>query len=277
MSEVNIDNRDLARPNIKETDVSVYAYDLAVLNDLRARFKQPPVTEENSVNNKVIMADSNQAFKVLGQMDDDKIVMPFVSMQRLNWQLNLDRQMSQTFVGDKIEIRDISNPLKRMEIRAQVIPITINWSMDVWTKDRITNDALVRELIWYYTLRPTLLVNVLHGLNMKHTFNIYFNSDIDDNSDIQNVNNSGSIVRSTLSFYSNDCYLWKTNYLPIVGIDVNTNFYTDLQDDAYKYIYGNSNYNNSTGNTDTTNEDNDNNVIDCICDCCGKIDDENDK
>lgn len=236
MSEANIDNRNLVEQKIKENDVSVYAYDLAVVNDFRARFKQPPVTYSD-VNSNVIMAGPDQAFQILGQMDNDKIVMPFISVQRLNWQLNLDRQMSQTFIGDRIVMQNPDNPLERLEVRAQVIPITINWQLDVWTKDRITNDALVREILWYYHLRPTLLVNVLHGLNMKHTFNIMFNSEIEDNSDIHNQNNRGNIVRSTLSFFAEDCYLWKAHHQPIVGIDVNTSFYYDLQED-YKPYYG---------------------------------------
>lgn len=236
MSEANIDNKNLVEQKIKENDVSVYAYDLAVVNDFRARFKQPPVTYSD-VNSNVIMAGPDQAFQILGQMDNDKIVMPFISVQRLNWQLNLDRQMSQTFIGDRIVMQNPDNPLERLEVRAQVIPITINWQLDVWTKDRITNDALVREILWYYHLRPTLLVNVLHGLNMKHTFNIMFNSEIEDNSDIHNQNNRGNIVRSTLSFFAEDCYLWKAHHQPIVGIDVNTSFYYDLQED-YKPYYG---------------------------------------
>ena len=113
MSEANIDNKNLVEQKIKENDVSVYAYDLAVVNDFRARFKQPPVTYSD-VNSNVIMAGPDQAFQILGQMDNDKIVMPFISVQRLNWQLNLDRQMSQTFIGDRIVMQNPDNPLERL-------------------------------------------------------------------------------------------------------------------------------------------------------------------
>lgn len=237
MSEANFDDKRLQQPNIKEGDVSVYAYDLAIVNDLRARFKQPPISESD-VNSNVVMAAPDQAFRVLGQLDGDNITLPFISLQRLSWQLNLDRQMSQTFVGDKVTIQNPDNPLERLEVRAQVIPITINWQLDVWTRDRITNDALVREILWYYHLRPTLLVNVLHGLNIKHTFNIMFNSEIEDNSDIHNVDNRGNLVRSTLTFYAEDCYLWKAHHEPIVGIDVNTMFYYDMANADYAKLYG---------------------------------------
>lgn len=226
MSEANIDNRNLQQLNIKESDVGVYAYDISLVNDLRARFRQPPITESD-INDKVVMASPDQVFRVIGQMDNDQVVMPFVSLQRLGWQLNLDRQMSQTFVGDRVVMQNPDNPKETLEVRAQVIPITINWQMDVWTRDRITNDALVREILWYYHLRPTLNIRVLHGLNMIHTFNIMFNSEIEDNSDIQNTANRGNLVRSTLSLYSEDCYLWKANHQPIVGIDTGINFYYD--------------------------------------------------
>lgn len=241
MSEANIDNKNLVQPNIKETDVSVYAYDIAVVNDLRARFSKPPI-KDSQINDTVVMADADQVFNIIGQMNDDQIVMPFVSLQRLSWQLNLDRQMAQTFIGDKVVIQNPENPSEKIEIRAQVIPITINYQLDVWTRDRITNDALVRELLFYYHLRPTLLVKVLHGLNMVHTFNITFNSEIEDNSDIHNVNNRGNIVRSTLTFYTEDAYLWKANHQPIVGIDLNTSFNYGLQEE-YREIYRDMGYN----------------------------------
>ena len=61
-----------------------------------------------------------------------------------------------------------------MDVRAQVIPITINYQLSVWTTDRVTNDALVREILFYYHLRPSLMVYVGHGLNIAHKFNIYF-------------------------------------------------------------------------------------------------------
>lgn len=204
------DNKDLVEQQINEQDVSVYAYDRALVSDLRARFSQSPV-KDSEVNKNVQIGSPDLMYNIIGQLSEDEPVLPFVSLQRLNWQLNLDRQGYQTFVGDRVYTR-LGPDNKPIEVRAQVIPITINWQLSVWTKDRITNDALVRELLWYYHLRPSLLVYVQHGINIAHKFNIYFNSGIEDNSDIANQLNNGTYFRQDLSLYSDDTYLWKANY-----------------------------------------------------------------
>ena len=116
-----------------------------------------------------------------------------------------------------------------MDVRAQVIPITINYQLSVWTTDRVTNDALVREILFYYHLRPSLMVYVGHGLNIAHKFNIYFNSGIEDNSDLINHINHGAYFRQDMTLWTNDAYLWRANYQPLVKIDADTYFdYGDM-------------------------------------------------
>ena len=171
------DKREYVEQQIKETDAGVYAYDKALVEDLRARFSSSPV--ESQVNKNVQIGSANNMFNIIGSLDDDNIIMPFISLERLDWQLNLDRQGFQTFVGDEVYVRR-DNENKPVEVRAQVIPITINYRLSVWSKDRITNDALCREILFYYHLRPSLMVYVGHGINMAHKFNIYFNSGIED-------------------------------------------------------------------------------------------------
>ena len=209
-------NRDLVEQQINEQDVSVYAYDKALVSDLKARFSNSPV-KDSKVNDTVQIGSPDLMYNIIGQLNKDQPILPFISLQRLNWQLNLDRQGYQTFIGDQVYTRlGVDN--KPIEVRAQVIPITINWQLSVWTRDRITNDALVREILWYYHLRPSLLVYVQHGLNIAHKFNIYFNSGIEDNSDLANQINNGTYFRQDLSLYSDDSYLWKANYQDKVEI-----------------------------------------------------------
>lgn len=223
MADVN--KKNLVDQKINEENVSVYAYDKAIVEDFRARFIKEG--EKNKVNNHVQIGPADQMFNILGTLDDDHPVMPFIGLQRVDWQLNLDRQGYQTFIGDQVYER-IGPDNKPMLVRAQVIPITINYQLSVWSVDRITNDALIRELLFYYHLRPSLMAYIGHGLNLAHKFNIYFNSGIEDNSDIANHINKGTYFRQDLTFYTDDAYLWRANYEHYVEIVPKIYFNYDL-------------------------------------------------
>lgn len=227
MSEQDITNRQLNERKINEENVSVYAYDLSLVQDLRARFKKQDGTQY--VNDTVQIGPMDQMFNIVGTLNGDTPVMPFVGLQRIDWQLNLDRQGAQTFIGQEVYER-IGPDDKKIEVRAQVIPITINWRMSVYTADRVTNDALIREILWYYHLKPSLYVYVEHGLNIVHKFNIYFNSGVEENSDIASHNLNGTYFRQDLTLYSDDSYLWKARYQNKVAVAPNLYFdYGDTQ------------------------------------------------
>ena len=220
MSE-KANKREFVEQKIIETDAGVYAYDMAIVEDLRARFSSSPV--ESQVNKNVQIGSPTQMFSIIGSLEDDNVIMPFISLERLDWQLNLDRQGFQTFIGDMVYTR-LDNENKPVEVRAQTIPITINYRLSVWSEDRITNDALCRELLFYYHLRPSLMVYVGHGINMKHKFNIYFNSGIEDNSDIANFDTNGTYFRQDMTLYTDDAYLWRANWQNKVAIASNITF-----------------------------------------------------
>lgn len=89
-------DRNKIEHKIEETDVSVYAYDKALVEDLRARFESSPV--DSQINKTVQIGSAESMFSILGTLNNDEIIMPFVSLERLDWQLNMDRQGYQTFV-----------------------------------------------------------------------------------------------------------------------------------------------------------------------------------
>ena len=62
------------------------------------------------------------------------------------------------------------------------------------------------------------------GLNIAHKFNIYFNSGIEDNSDLASHIDKGTYFRQDLTFYTDDAYLWRANYQELVKIDTNLSF-----------------------------------------------------
>lgn len=216
-------NRSITDRKAQEHNVSVMAYDLSIVEDFRARFKKPEDGKRQKVNDTVQITSPDRAFEIMGTLNQDKVIMPFISIQRENWSLNLDRQGYQTFIGEQIVTRIGPDNLP-IDIRMQLIPITINYRLSVWTQDRTTNDALMRELLFYYHIHPSLLAFIPHGLNIAHKFNIYFNSEIEDNSDIANQVNRGQFFRQDITFYTDDAYLWHANYDQRVAVDPSITF-----------------------------------------------------
>ena len=88
-------DRNKIEHKIEETDVSVYAYDKALVEDLRARFESSPV--DSQINKTVQIGPAESMFSILGTLNNDEIIMPFVSLERLDWQLNMDRQRLSDF------------------------------------------------------------------------------------------------------------------------------------------------------------------------------------
>ena len=179
-----------------------YYYDTAIIEDLRS------VLDDD----RIYICPQDNVFKVIGRLNEDDVKMPMISVLRTGITLG-NSQHPMRFRGG---ILNISEDLESIS-RLQSIPIQINYLFDVWTKHREENDNIVRELIFYYMTHPTLEVKIPYGANIKHTFNIFFDSNIEDNSDIVGQAEHGEYFRQTLSAYTPDAYLWKsTTEKPII-------------------------------------------------------------
>ena len=63
---------------------------------------------------------------------------------------------------------------------------------------------------------------------MAHKFNIYFNSGIEDNSDIANHDTHGTFFRQDMTLYTDDAYLWRANWQNKVAISPTLSFNYDI-------------------------------------------------
>ena len=70
-----------------------------------------------------------------------------------------------------------------------------------------------------YTQNPQMLVKIPHGLNAEHVFNVAFDNDIIDNSDITEHNSRGRYYRQTLGMYVDDGYLWRSSVTNVPKIE----------------------------------------------------------
>lgn len=171
-----------------------YLYDTAIVNDLRSIFS----------DGRIYICPPDLVFSVIGRLDSDDIKMPMISLQRTGASI-LSSSHSMRFDGGIINYNKGTDQFQTLKN----IPIRINYLLDVWTKHREENDNIIRELIFYYMTHPTLQITIPYGANYVHNFNIFFDDNIEDNSDIVNHPNRGEYFRQTLSVYTDDAYLWR--------------------------------------------------------------------
>lgn len=191
--------------------MSCVLYDNAIIENLRQ------LTQDT----RIYIEPTENVFRTIGKLEGSKdhIQLPLISVSRTGWSV-LNPQHMQKFDGALLK-SDKENDYTQ---RIQVIPIQINYVLDVWSRTREENDEILRELIFYYNNHPEMEVTVPYGADFKHRFNIFFNSDIEDNSDIVEQKNRGEYFRQSISFYTDDAYLWKTSSRPftklIIGYEV---------------------------------------------------------
>lgn len=183
--------------------MSVYKYDESIINNLRKIIN----------DDRIYIVPTDNVFSLIARLSSDEIKLPLISLTRIGWSLSDNKSHVLKFDGAKAEFEYSDADKEEIEsIKSlQSIPISINYQMDIWTKDRIDNDNLLRELIFYYSTHPTLLVDIEYDLNIKHRFNIFFDGDIIDNSDIVEHKNRGEYYRQTIGLYTDDAYLWKVS------------------------------------------------------------------
>lgn len=178
--------------------MSVNLYDDAIINSLRE------ITQDSRIH----ISPAENVFRTIGKLEgsEDNINLPIISLSRPGWTI-LDSNHHMKFDG-AIHLSDHDNNKVQ---NIQAIPIRINYLLDVWTRYRAENDMIMRELIFYYKTHPTLSITVPYGLDYVHNFNIFFESDIEDNSDIVEHKNRGEYFRQTIGLYTDDAYLWKSS------------------------------------------------------------------
>lgn len=183
--------------------MSASAYDEAIVSDLRKIFKN---------DDKVMITPVDTVLRTVADLRSDKIKLPLLNLTRVGFSLRkTDGNHSTLFTGAPVNDKYV-----------QVVPISLRYQLDVWTKFKKDNDNLVRELIFYYMLNPTRTVEVPYGIGMSHTFNIRLDQDIPDNSDIIAHGERGEYFRQSLTLYVDDAYLFKSNQDPVVELTIDS-------------------------------------------------------
>lgn len=185
----------------------MYLYDNAILDKFRELFD----------TDKIFIVPPERAKMIRAQLDDDTIKFPLISLDRRGWTMLDDHNSwsaSVKGIPDSINNDGSANIL-------HAIPIKIEYQLDVFTVDKVSCDEILRELIFYFKLHPTMQVHIPYGLETNHNFNVYFNPEVEDNSDTVEHINKGVLYRYTASFYTDDAYLFANTVVDIVTGDIN--------------------------------------------------------
>lgn len=176
--------------------MSVNRYDQSLIEHFREIFDDA----------RIHILPVEDAIRFTAQLRQDDVVFPLISTNRLGYSI---RTSDTNFYGLR-EGGYQNRGADGINTFAQVIPIRINYQVDVFTVSKAQGDELMRELIFHLMLHPKLKVDIPYGLNIKHVFNIFIESDIVDNSDTVEHINKGVLFRNTMTLYTDDAYLFKS-------------------------------------------------------------------
>lgn len=176
--------------------MSVYLYDEVLVNQLR----------EVTGDSRIHIIDPSQAVSFLAQFDNDKVDLPAIVVSRNSVRLLDYRNQVVALKGQSVRRNSDDN----LYVKAQLIPMRIDWNIDVFTVDRYTCDEIIRELVFYFTQQPRFEVHVPYQLDIDQNFDIIMSPDIVDNSDLIEFPNTGERFRETISVYTENAHMYSS-------------------------------------------------------------------
>lgn len=187
--------------------MSVYLYDKALIDKLK----------EITGDERIRIVPPELALSFLAKANKDNIQLPAIVVQRSNVSLNDIKNQYAYLKGQTVKITKDNTAVKM-----KLIPMRIQWSINVYTVDRLSCDEIIRELIFYFMTYPRFQVQVPYGLDYPQNFDVFIESEIEDNSDLVNFPNTGEYFRETITVYTENAHMFSSGqqYLTKVTSDV---------------------------------------------------------
>lgn len=171
----------------------MYLYENAIIENINKLFTNSKVC--------AVIADSlSEGLRRVAANKEDKITLPAIILVGGDWSLN-DSNFYSLMHGSEFE-RVEENILTK---NINIMSFTPSYSMYIIAQSSRECDMLTREIIFHYSMHPTLVVNIPYGINKVHTFNLNINKNIP-----KSQTNTGFIYR-VLNFDLQGAYLWHNN------------------------------------------------------------------
>ena len=171
----------------------MYLYENAIIENINKLFTNSKVC--------AVIADSlSEGLRRVAANKEDKITLPAIILVGGDWSLN-DSNFYSLMHGSEFERTEEDTLTKNTSIMS----FTPSYSMYIIAQSSRECDMLTREIIFHYSMHPTLVVNIPYGINKIHTFNLNINKNIP-----KSQTNTGFIYR-VLNFDLQGAYLWHNN------------------------------------------------------------------
>lgn len=137
--------------------------------------------------------------------------------------LMLSREPNITILGNKMQPRSYNgdrmygNSADDKTALLNSVDISVSYQLDIFTKNFDECDEYVRDLIFKFLNHPKLTIVVpYNNINYTHTFTMWLDQEVEDNTDIPQRLFKGQFTRFTLKINVDDAKIWsvpvKNNY-----------------------------------------------------------------
>lgn len=149
-------------------------------------------------------SEANRVFQINADMhNDNPIKLPMIVLSRNGFNINNTNRQPINFDGKRIYAKE--NQLTQIN----AIPITLNYSLDVYSRYYDEADAYMRELIFMIINSPTVKVTLPYmDINYTHISNIRLsNNEVTDES-LQVRSYRDMLCNLKINLNIDDAYIW---------------------------------------------------------------------
>lgn len=190
--------------------MSAYLYDEVLVKRL----------QELTSDQRICIVPPEEAINYLAGFSKDHVNLPAILLTRKSVTLLDYRNQVVALKGQTAHVcRD------NILVKARLIPMKIEWNLDIYAADRYSCDEIVRELVFYFTTNPRFEVQIPYQLDIKQNFDIFISPDIPDNSDLIEFSSRGEYYRETITLWTENAHMFSSHRqyptFTVPSIDVN--------------------------------------------------------
>lgn len=210
--------------------MAIRLYDEALVRKISKWVKDP--------NMRILKPDEvTRLFQIQSDEQKDKgIKLPLIAISRdRDIEITSTSKQPKSFSGFKL------GSSEEVGVTLDVIPITINYQIDIYTTSMESADEYVRNFVFKLINSPRLRIDIPYlDMDLVHNANIDIDSTISDNSDINERLFSDQFTRFTLKLSISDAYLFSVNVqdtIKLESIEVETMEHDTKEIESQGVIY----------------------------------------